>query len=76
LWWSYPRDEYEVMIVFTGVHHIIKIENMVEGTSTDRQLWTSTAPVALWQKQQIPGIQDVNCALQAIISMPCIKKQR
>ena len=53
------QDEYSYDSFHKNAPNIIKLENMV-GTNVSRQLWTSTtAPIGVMAKQQIPGIKDV-----------------
>ena len=53
------QDEYGYDRFNKNAPNIIKLENMV-GTNASRQLWTSTtAPIGVMAKQQIPGIKDV-----------------
>ncbi len=53
------QDEYSYDSFHKNAPNIIKLENMV-GTNASRQLWTSTtAPIGIMAKQQIPGIKDV-----------------
>lgn len=53
------QDEYSYDSFHKNMLNIIKLENMV-GTNDSRQLWTSTtAPIGVMAKQQIPGIQEV-----------------
>ncbi len=53
------QDEYSYDGFHKNAPNIIKLENMV-GTNASRQLWISTtAPIGVMAKQQIPGIKDV-----------------
>ena len=53
------QDEYSYDSFHKNAGNIIKLENMV-GTNASRQLWTSTtAPIGVTAKVQIPGIKDV-----------------
>src|SRR6478735_2804110 len=53
------QDEYSYDSFHKNTPNIIKLENMV-GTNASRQLWTSTtAPIGVMAKEQIPGIKDV-----------------
>ena len=57
LLWVQDEDSYDRF--HQNATNIIKLENMV-GTNDSRQLWTSTtAPIGVMAKQQIPGIRDV-----------------
>lgn len=53
------QDEFSYDSFHKNAPYIIKLENMV-GTNASRQLWTSTtAPIGVMARQQIPGIKDV-----------------
>lgn len=53
------QDEFSYDSFHKNAPNIIKLENMV-ATGANRQLWTSTtAPIGVMAKQQIPGVKDV-----------------
>ena len=53
------QDEFSYDRFHNNEQHIVKLENMV-ATGPARQLWTSTtAPIGVMAKKQIPGVKDV-----------------
>jgi putative ABC transport system permease protein len=52
------QDEFSYDSFHKNAPNIIKLENMV-GTGVNRQLWSSTtAPIGMMAKKEIPGVKD------------------